>query len=285
MQYSIDMVRLKARVMDYDLYPLIQKLTSDYRVEYWETSNFKAYHHNFSIKETDDFSYYLAFEHNMKRTNKKKDLIVEYNPNKFVLSNDSILYYTLFKYFREDFIVVSVDVAIDLDIPVSEIYFDRNFKRTYKYFLSDTGETHYIGEGCNRVKIYDKKKEQMAKGKKVDKKFWTRIEYSIRLDESIDNILKEDYNKKISMIDLYKKSNEYDTNDRTLKALIYAVNNGYDIKNLSRVYREKIKRIIVNDKIDITEEQINKAIKEYFKEYIEDLKDYFSLLYNPFIED
>ena len=161
----------------------------------------------------------------MKRTNKKKDLIVEYNPNKFVLSNDSILYYTLFRYFRDDFVVVSVDVAIDLEIPISEIYFDRNYKRVYKYFLSDKGKTHYIGEGDGRVKIYDKRKEQMAKGKKVDKEVWTRIEYSIRLDEKIENILKNGYYKQISMIDIYRKSNKYNYEDKTLKALIYAVNN------------------------------------------------------------
>lgn len=284
MIYSIDMVRLKSRVMDYDLYPLLQKLSSDTRVEHWESNSFKSYHHNFRVQEGEEFSFYIGLEHNTKRTVKKKDLVVEFNPNKFVMSSDSLLYYILFRYFRDDFIVVSVDVAIDLDILISEIYFDRNYKQNYKYFKSNIGETHYIGEGDGRVKVYDKKKEQLSKGLRVDKESWTRIEYSIRLDEKIENILKEDYYKKVSLVDFYRKS-KYDCNDKSLKAILYAVNNGYDIKDLTRYYRDKIKKIICNDKIDITEEEINKCIKDYFKEYKGNILDYFNIFYNPFIEN
>lgn len=282
MKYSCDMVRLKTRVIDYDLFPLIQKLTDDYRVEYWQSNSYKSYHHNFRIQENDEFSFYIGIEHNAKRRNQKKDLVIEFNPSKSEMATDSILYYTLFKYFRDDFIVVSVDVAIDLDIQVSELFFDKNYKRTYKYFKSDTGETHYIGEGQDRIKIYDKRREQMAKGIKVEKE-WTRVEYSIRLDEKIENILKKDYFKSISMIDIYKKTREYDCKDKTLKAILFAVNAGYDIKDLSRVYREKVKKLICNEKINITEEDINKCIKDFFKNYKENIKGYFELFYNPFI--
>lgn len=282
MEYSVDMVRFKTRVMKDDLNSLIYKLSIDSRVEYWQCYSFKSYHHNFRIQETEEFTYYLGIEHNTKRNIIKKDVVVEYNPNKFVKSTDSILYYILYNYFREKFIIVSLDIAIDVEIPINELYFDRNYKRNYKYFKSDTGETHYIGQGENRVKIYDKRKEQIAKGKKVDKEAWTRIEYSIRLDEVIENILKEEYYKKISTVDLYRKSKEYDYNDKTLKAIIYAVNNGYDIRELSRVYREKVKKIISNDKIDINEKDINECIKEFFKNYLEEVDRYIELFSNPF---
>lgn len=273
MKYSVDMVRFKTRVMKDDLSSLSYKLSTDPKVEYWQSNNFKSYHHNFRIQETEDFSYYLGIEHNTKNNVIKKDVVVEYNPNKFIRSNDSILYYILYNYFREKFNVVSLDIAIDIEVPIDEIYFDKNYKRNYKYFKSDAGETHYIGQGDNRVKVYDKKKEQISKGKKVDKDVWTRIEYSIRLDETIENILKEGYYKEISIVDFYRKSKEYDYTDKTLKAILYAVNNGYDIKELSRVYREKVKKIICNDKIDIKEKDINNSIKEFFKDYIEDIKD------------
>ena len=192
------------------------------------------------------------------------------------------MYYILYNYFREKFFVVSIDIAIDLEIPLSELSFDKNYKRSYKYFKSDTGETHYIGQGDNRIKVYDKRKEQITKGKKVDKEVWTRIEYSIRLDECIENILKKGYYKKISMVDFYRKSKEYDYKDKTLKAIIYAVNHGYDIKELSRVYREKVKKIICNDKIDINEKDINNCIKEYFRNYLEEVDRYIELFCNPF---
>lgn len=283
MKYSIDMVRIKTRVMDYELYPLQQKLKNDYRVEYWQLNNYKSYQHNFRIQETEDFAFYLGLEHNTKRNIIKKDMVIEYNPNKFQISTDSILYYILFRYYREEFYVVSVDVAVDVEVPINDLYFDRNYKRSYKYFKTDTGETYYIGEGDGRVKIYDKKKEQMSKGKKVDREVWTRIEYSIRLDEKIENILKHGYYKQISMIDIYRKTNKYNCQDKTLKALIYAVNNGYDIKELSRVYREKIKKIIIDEKLDIKEEDINKCIKDYFHNYNEDIRAYLELFYNPFI--
>lgn len=282
MEYSIDMVRLKSRYNTFDLEPLIKRLSVDSRVEYWQSFNFKNYHHNFRVQETEDFSYYVGIEHNMKKTNMKKDIVVEFNPNKFERSTDSILYYILYNYFREKFFVVSIDVAIDLEIPLGELYFDKNYKRSYKYFKSDTGETHYIGQGDNRIKVYDKRKEQITKGKKVGKEVWTRIEYSIRLDEYIENILKKGYYKKISMVDFYRKSKEYDYKDKTLKAIIYAVNNGYDIKELSRVYREKVKKIICNDKIDIKEKDINNCIKEYLRNYLDEVDRYIELFCNPF---
>lgn len=282
MKYSVDMVRFKTRVKKEDLNDLLYFLSFDSRVEYWQSNNFKNYHHNFRIQESEDFTYYLGIEHNTKINVLKKDVVVEYNPNKFIRTNDSILYYILYNYFKEKFCVVSLDIAIDIELPINEIYFDKNYKRNYKYFKSDTGETHYIGQGDNRVKVYDKKKEQMAKGKKVDKEVWTRIEYSLRIDEIVDNILKEGYYKEISIVEFYRKSKEYDYKDKTLKAILYAVNNGYDIKELSRVYREKVKKIICNDKIDINEKDINNCIKEFFKDYIEDINRYLEILCNPF---
>lgn len=282
MKYSVDMVRYKARVNKNDLSNLLYKLSIDSRVEYWQSNNFKSYHHNFRIQETEDFSYYFGIEHNTRRNIIKKDLIVEFNPNKFVKSNDSILLYVLYNYFREKFYVVSLDIAIDIEVPINELYFDKNYKRNYKYFKSDAGETHYIGHGQYRVKVYDKRKEQISKGKKVDKEVWTRIEYSIRLDEIIEDILKEGYYKEISMVDFYIKSKKYNYEDKTLKAVLYAVNNGYDIKDLSRVYREKVKKIICNDKIDINEKDINNCIKDFFKDYVEDLNRYLELICNPF---
>lgn len=282
MEYSVDMVRFKTRVIKDDLNSLLYRMSVDSRVEYWRSYNYKSYHHNFRIQETEEFSYYLGIEHNTKKDIIKKDIVIEFNPNKFERSIDSILYYILYNYFREKFIVVFIDIAIDLEIPLSELYFDKNYKRSYKYFKSDTGETHYIGQGDNRIKVYDKRKEQVTKGKKVDKEVWTRIEYSIRLDEYIENILKKGYYKKISMVDFYRKSKEYDYKDKTLKAIIYAVNNGYDIKELSRVYREKVKKIICNDKIDINEKDINNCINEYFRNYLEEVDGYIELFCNPF---
>jgi len=274
-EYSIDMVRLKTREKSYDLGPLMKRLSFDSRVEYWQSFNFKNYHHNFKVTETSEFSYYVGIEHNMKRTELKKDLVIEYNPNKFIYASDSLLFWILFNYFRDNFDIVSVDVAIDIEKNIKELYFDRNYKRSYKMFVSDSGVTHYFGEGDGRIKVYDKKKEQETKGKKVNKENWTRIEYSIKINENINNISK--FYKKIPLIDIYKMS-DVEVKDRTTRALIYAVQNGYDIKELSRDYRKKIKSIIVNDKLQISEEKINETIKEYFEKYKDMLKGYLDII-------
>lgn len=275
MEYSIDMVRLKTRATSFDLSPLMRRLSFDERVEYWQSFNYKNYHHNFKVTETSEFSYYIGVEHNMNKTGIKKDLVIEYNPNKFEYTSDSLLYWILYNYFRDNFIIVSVDVAVDLEKDIKELFFDRNYKRSYKLFISDSGVTHYFGEGDCRVKVYDKKKEQEAKGKKVNKENWTRIEYSIKVNENVNNISK--FYKKIPLIDVYKMS-DIEVKDRTTRALIYAVKNGYDIKELSRDYRKKIKSIITNDKVKISEEKINETIKEYFEKYKDMIKGYMDLI-------
>lgn len=275
MEYSIDMVRLKSRYNTFDLEPLIKRLSVDSRVEYWKMYNFKNYHHNFKVTEMSDFSYYLGIEHNTKKNIIKKDIVVEFNPNKFEYSSDSLLFWILYNYFYDDFIVVSVDVAIDIEKNIKELYFDRNYKRSYKMFVSDSGITHYFGEGDGRIKVYDKKKEQESKGKKVDRENWTRIEYSLRIGENVNNIV--NLYKKISMIDIYEIS-DIEVKDRTTRALLYAVKNGYDIKDLSRDYRKKIKNIISQEKINISEEKINETIKEYFENYRYMLKGYIDLI-------
>ena len=275
MEYSIDMVRLKSRYNTFDLEPLMKRLSVDNRVEYWKMYNFKSYRHNFKVTETSEFSYYIGIEHNMKRTNVKKDIVVEYNPSKFEYSSDSLLFWILYNYFYDDFIVVSVDVSIDIDKNIKELYFDRNYKRSYKIFASNTGVTYYFGEGDGRIKVYDKKKEQESKGKKVDRENWTRIEYSLKIGENVDNI--DNLYKKISMIDIYKIS-DIEVKDRTTRALLYAVKNGYDIKELSRDYRKKIKNIISQEKINISEAKINETIKEYFENYRDMLKGYIDLI-------
>lgn len=275
MEYSIDMVRLKTRVKSYDLSHLLRRLSIDYRVEYWESFSYKNYHYNYKVVESEDFSFYIGIEHNMRKTEIKKDLVVEYNPNKFIYTNDSLLFWILYYYFYDDFIVVSVDVAVDIYIDINSLYFDRNYKRIYKYFKSDSGVTHYFGEGDGRIKVYDKKKEQEVKGKKINRDSWTRVEYSIKINENIKNI--DSYYKNLSMIDIYKTSDK-EVKDKTTRALIYAIRNGYDIKELSRDYRKKIKDIISQEKINISEEKINETIKEYFEKYKDMMKGYIDII-------
>ena len=67
MVYSVDMVRFKTRVIKDDLNSLLYRMSVDSRVEYWKSYNYKSYHHNFRIQETEDFSYYLGIEHNTKK--------------------------------------------------------------------------------------------------------------------------------------------------------------------------------------------------------------------------
>lgn len=123
-----------------------------------------------------------------------------------------------------------------------------------------------MGRTNNRIKIYNKKIES---GLDYD---LTRIEITSKIDLSIKDILFYTYNVKLP--DLYLNNYLYtfkDYEDRTLLAILYAVQSGFALNDLSRVYKDKVKKLLEgNYKINLDNKcctvVLQQCIKSIFKE-------------------
>lgn len=125
--------------------------------------------------------------------------------------------------------------------------------------------TYYIGRSNNRIKIYNKKIE---KGLNYD---LTRLEITSKLDFDVNMIEFYDYN--VALPDLFLNNYLYtfkDYEDKTMLAILYAVQSGFNISDLSRRYKDKVKKLLEGGyKIEIDNkyctEVIRKCIKHIFR--------------------
>ena len=132
-------------------------------------------------------------------------------------------------------------------------------------------KTYRVGKNDKKVKIYNKKIES-----NLDVPYeLTRIEISRVYDDfPIKEIRKFDFGTD-NFPDIYLNSyicSLADYTDKTLYAIIFAVQNGYPIKELSRAYKEKIKKLFEGgQRIKFTNKDANdvfrKVIFSYFINY------------------
>lgn len=101
----------------------------------------------------------------------------------------------------------------------------------------------YIGKGDGRVKIYNKKRESDLAITGV----MTRVEVSRQVDDfRIYEAKYLDYDgifPNIYLANYVYSLSDY-SKDKTLMALLYAVQSGYPMKELSRSYRCKVKELL-----------------------------------------
>lgn len=261
LKYSVDMVRFKIK-LPFSEFEYFQKTYLEYNphVDYWENTSYKNYRHNWRIKQQNN-GYWLGYQHNMevKSEKGKYSLVLEYNPNK--CDYDEFLNNILTRFYKGDWVeLVSVDVAIDIPININDLIIDKYKKKKCKIF--DNGgddKTYYLGEGDNRIKIYNKARELGIAGD------LTRYEVSAKVSTIFHNIAKYDYDAVISPIGYIKNIEEVDD---TLKAVLFAVNNGYEIQNLSRRMRENIRKVITDtSEIFIDKKMISSTIRRWLKGY------------------
>lgn len=166
--------------------------------------------------------------------------------------------------------IKSYDLAFDININILDIIHDmsgRSFERIECY--GGDNKTIYLGKGDGRVKIYNKKRES-----NIDiLGDLTRIEISREINDFSINFIndfKYDGNFPLLYLNQYIYSLS-DYNDKTLLAILYAVQNGFDIRNLTKTYKNKIKNLLSGGyKIafnkDICSDVIKKVIYYYFKD-------------------
>lgn len=243
--YSLDMFRLKTYI-DYttfsDLYFYLRTYFNDNIKKFWIDDRIMCFKYNFVIEVGEGKSFYFGFHHN----NEKKDehegtynLTIEFNPNK--LKNDKLLLHILdlgVKWY-----IKSYDIAFDIRIKINDLIWDMSGRNLEK--IDNRGfdnKTVMLGKGDGRIKIYNKKRESNLNilGD------LTRIEISREVEDfpihdvkilKYDNLFPSVYIQNY----IYSLS---DYNDKTLLAILYAVQNGFPLRDLTKTYRKKIKELL-----------------------------------------
>lgn len=280
-KYSIDMVRLKIKI-DNDSMNHFSKLYLDYdpSVVYYNDFKVNKYRHNWNIEQNpptfelegsdskkidtygDGFSYWLGYHQNNEKISEKHYLVIEYNPNKCIVIG--LLEKILRQFFDfDDVIVSSLDIAMDFDININNLIVDKYRKKVYKLF--DNGgddKTHYLGQGDGRIKIYNKARES---GLDVE---LTRYELTKKINLKIKDLIKSTYVFDYQVPPLSIVNYDVDIKDSALYTQYWAVINGFPIDRLSRVYKDKIRKILKeSSEIKFDNEMVSSTIRQYFQGY------------------
>lgn len=243
--YSLDMLRVKTYI-DYDKYSnldfYLRTYFKDNIKKFWITDKIMQFKYNWVIEIEEGKSFYFGFHHN----NEKKDmhegkynLTIEFNPNK--LKDNKLILKILA--LSDNWYIKSFDIAFDLRININDIIYDMSGRSIEK--IENRGfdnKTISVGKNDGRFKIYNKKKES-------DLDILgdlTRVEISREMEDfpikntkilEYDNIFPSIYlNNYIVSFSNYE--------DKTLLGLLYAVQNGFPLKNLTKTYRKKIKDLL-----------------------------------------
>jgi hypothetical protein len=188
--------------------------------------------------------------------------VLEYNPNK-IDSENAVLSYLIDNYFNGVYELVSCDIAIDLHgVDINNVIYEKGSKRrllTLDY--GGSNKTVYIGEGDGRVKIYNKALER-----KLVNEHWTRYEVTLNIGEFNSHIDLIDIKKDLPTIAVVEQMPLVE--DKTLKALFYAVINGYPENELSRKYRDKIHQLIESiSHVQVDYTRIRQVIQTYVHQF------------------
>lgn len=249
MIYSIDKIRLKTYItytVFKDLEFSINNIYKDKIKKFWISDRIMCFHYNYVI-EFDEFSFYFGFMHNNENVNYNRgdleyNFTIEFNPNK--AKDNSLILRILNKFGK--WYLKRFDLAIDIPINILDIIIDMYGRRKIQT-ISYGGDniTHNFGTGDGRVKIYNKKNESDLNivG------YLTRVEVTREYDDfPISNIKRFDFElnmfPKLYLNQYVFSFSDITSGDKTVLALLYAVQSGYPLKNLTRSYRKKIEGML-----------------------------------------
>lgn len=253
--YCVDMLRLRCNITVEDFEKFIGSRLFLYtdNLETWDSTRICDFFHNYNY--SDEYcSFWFGFISNKEKSlsnggglfnnNKIFNLTVEFNPNKV---KDNKLLLSILKV-STDWTLKSVDFAIDIKTNILNIVgYDKSQKKCLlTYDCGGDDKTFYIGKGNNRVKVYNKSIES-------DLSYdLTRVEITRYFSDSdtLNNIKYWTYYGYFP--DLYLKDYQISFDDfkvdKTLMGLVYAVNSGLPLHDLSRKYKYKVKEFLKNKK-------------------------------------
>lgn len=252
--YSIDMIRLKSYI-SYSKFSEVEfrfnTCWKKFLKKNFSSSQLQNFFYNYVIEIEEGVSFWFGFLHNSEKRqvnikdkynkviNDTYNFTIEFNPNK--LKKNDIIDYLLS--ISDDWYIKSFDLALDIKVSILDLIWDMSGKRIEK--IDNRGydkKTIYLGTGDGRIKIYNKKEESNLE---ITGDL-TRIEISRELEDfAVRKIKYFDYGNKFPCV--YLNNYVYslsDYNDKTLLAILYAVQNGYPLRNLTRYTRAKIKNML-----------------------------------------
>lgn len=268
--YSVDMLRLKTCLSFTTFSELefrLKTVWKEYVKKFYTSPKITNFFYNYSIEVEEGVSFWFGFLHNNEKRDDRNEFYnftVEFNPNK--LKDNKILMYILG--LSGSWYIKSLDLAMDLKISILDLNVDFSGRQEMKIFSKGyDNKTIYLGKGDGRIKVYNKKLESNI-NMLGD---LTRVEVSRTFDEfDIRNIKLFDFGDRFPSI--YMNSYVYslsDYNDKTLLAILYAVQSGFPLKDLTKTYKSKIKKLLQGgykikfDKKSATQ-VINQTIFFYF---------------------
>lgn len=250
--YSIDMLRLKTYIT-YEKFTEIEfrfkTVWTSFVKKFYTSAGFSSFFYNYNIEVGEGQSFYFGFLHNTEKrstnTNKLYNFTIEFNPNK--IKDNHVLIYLL--EISGEWFIKSCDFAFDVPINILNILYDRGLKRkihTWSNGFDD--KTYTIGSRGSQgyIKIYNKKNESNL----IIPGDLTRIEYTKIFDDfPLSKIklldIKDDDFPIIYTLNYIYTFDDY--KDKTLLAVLYAVQSGFEINMLTRQYRKKIKNLLEGD--------------------------------------
>lgn len=245
--YSVDMIRLKTYI-SYSLFSEVEfrfnTCWEEYVEKKWTSGRAFSFFYNYNIKIEDGISFYFGFLHNSEKRSDsdslKYNFTIEFNPNK--VQDNKILLYLLD--LSGEWYIKSLDMACDLKINILDIIYDKGLKRSVMTISNGFDDkTYRIGKGNGHVKIYNKKRESNLD---IDYDL-TRVEISMEYDDfDVKNMILYKFDKKV-FPELYLQKYCYsfsEYKDKTMLAIMYAVQNGFPINELSRAYKTKLKNML-----------------------------------------
>lgn len=266
--YTCDMLRLKTYI-DVDKWRKLEfRLETFYKdkIFYWVGQKKQDFHYNYKVDVAEGSKIYIAFHHNNEKIEDNHNLYnltIEFNPNK--VKTNILLFYILD--LSADWYIKSYDLAFDLKINILDLIHDLSGRHTEKIFSNGFDDkTIYLGEGNCRIKIYNKKRES-----NLDiMSDLTRIEISRQLEDfPIKNIKIFQYDNNFPI--LYTNNHIFtfsDYNDKTLLVHLYAAQNGYPLRDMSKTYRKKIKELLEGgDSIKFDNRTATQTIKQIIYKY------------------
>lgn len=279
--YCVDMLRLRCSITVEVFERCVASKLFIYKdkIEIWDSTRICDFYHNYNYTD-EDCSFWFGFISNKEKSlsrgsslqneNKHFNLTVEFNPNK--VKDNKLLLHIL--KCSTNWYIKSVDFAVDIKTNILNVVgFDKSQKNCLMtYDCGGDDKTFYIGKGNNRVKVYNKTNESNLS---YD---LTRIEITRYFGDSGNLKIIKHWKYYGYFPELFLKDYQISIDDlqgnKTLMAVVYAVNAGLPLHDLSRDYKVKVKEFLQKKKpIDIDFNCFGFALVQYL------------LYYFPFITD
>lgn len=268
--YSIDMLRLRTNLSVGDFSKLEYRFKTvwhDKVVKQWSSSGIADFKYNYNIEIAVGQSFWFGFLHNSEKPNQNEkseyNFTLEFNPNK--LKDNRVIKYIL--NLSREWVLKQFDIAIDIPISVLDIcgLDKKRYKDVRTFNAGYDNKTIYVGRTNNRFKIYNKKIESNLDivGE------LTRVEVTSKQNYKFSAL--GYFKPELNVPDLYTNNYYYtfkDYEDKTLLAILYAVQAGFNINDLTRVYKDKVKKLLkggnhIDIDVNCIYEILNLTLKYY----------------------